>query len=224
MSLVRSCSVTQGTQLGALQWPRGGEEDPLQWPGRKVWEGGDKCTFIADSRCCIAETNRTLSSSYPPIKNKIQTSDSLLTSVVGPKAGLCHHPLPSFPLLVPSLVQPQHLPWASWILLDLKSQNQNLIFPLTLLTYGPICPMPLCVWPFYFSTGVNNWFLKDSLLRLKIPFSPKNEASFTSYAGQHTNTTLGIIGHPAPTFLSLLTPWFGSSRASPHLSLGMLQL
>ena len=122
--------------------------------------------------------------------------------MVGPKAGLCHHPLPSFLPLVSSLVQPQHLPWESWILLDLKSQNQNLIFPLTLLTCCPICPMPLCVWPLYFSTGVNNWFLKDSLLCLKIPFSLQNEASFTSCAGHHTNTTLGITGHPAPTFLS----------------------
>ena len=39
--------------------------------GEEVREGGDKCTFIADSHCCIAETNRTLSSSYPPIKHKI---------------------------------------------------------------------------------------------------------------------------------------------------------
>ena len=35
-------------------------------------EGGDICVLIADSCCCTAETNTTLKSSYPLIKNKIK--------------------------------------------------------------------------------------------------------------------------------------------------------
>lgn len=46
--------------------------------------------------------------------------------VAGPTAGLYHHLLPSFPLLVPSLIQ--YILWVSWVLLDLKSQNPNLTF------------------------------------------------------------------------------------------------
>ena len=33
-------------------------------------EGGDICILIADSHCCTAETNITLKSNYPLIKNK----------------------------------------------------------------------------------------------------------------------------------------------------------
>ena len=32
--------------------------------------GGGMCTRIADSHCCTADTNTTLFSNYPPIKNK----------------------------------------------------------------------------------------------------------------------------------------------------------
>ena len=38
--------------------------------GRKVQGGGDICIHMADSLCCIAETNTTLNSSYTPIQNK----------------------------------------------------------------------------------------------------------------------------------------------------------
>ena len=34
------------------------------------WEGGDICIVIADSLCCIAETDTTLYDNYTPIKNK----------------------------------------------------------------------------------------------------------------------------------------------------------
>lgn len=33
-----------------------------------VEEGGDVCTLMADSHGCMAETNTTLYSNYPPIK------------------------------------------------------------------------------------------------------------------------------------------------------------
>ena len=31
-----------------------------EWGGRKAQEGGDICIHIADSCCCMAETNTTL--------------------------------------------------------------------------------------------------------------------------------------------------------------------
>ena len=49
--------MTQGTQTGALRQAEGwdGERD-----GREVQEGGDICIPMADSCCCMAETNATL--------------------------------------------------------------------------------------------------------------------------------------------------------------------
>ena len=44
--------------------------------GRFKW-GGDIYIFMADSCCCTAETNTTLPSNYPPIKNKF-SKDILL--------------------------------------------------------------------------------------------------------------------------------------------------
>ena len=38
--------------------------------GREAQEGGDMCTFMADSHCCMAKTNTTLLSNFPPIKYK----------------------------------------------------------------------------------------------------------------------------------------------------------
>lgn len=38
--------------------------------GREAQEEGDICTRIAGSLCCSAETNRTLSNKYTPIKIK----------------------------------------------------------------------------------------------------------------------------------------------------------
>ena len=38
--------------------------------GREAQEGGNKCIPIADSCCCMAETNTTLWGNYPPIKSK----------------------------------------------------------------------------------------------------------------------------------------------------------
>ena len=38
--------------------------------GREAQGGGDICIHIADSLHCTAETNSTLKSNYPPIKNK----------------------------------------------------------------------------------------------------------------------------------------------------------
>ena len=37
---------------------------------REVQEGGDICISMADLCLYMAETNRTLQSNYPPIKNK----------------------------------------------------------------------------------------------------------------------------------------------------------
>jgi len=42
---------------------------------REVQEGGDICMHMADSRCRTAETNTTLESNYPPIKNKFKKKD-----------------------------------------------------------------------------------------------------------------------------------------------------
>ena len=38
--------------------------------GRETPQGGDQCTFLADSCCCTAETSTTLESKYTPIKNE----------------------------------------------------------------------------------------------------------------------------------------------------------
>ena len=43
--------------------------------GREVQEEGEICMHMADSRCCTAETNTTLESNYPPIKNKLKKKD-----------------------------------------------------------------------------------------------------------------------------------------------------
>ena len=45
--------------------------------GGRFKGGGDICIFMADSCCCTAETNTTLPSNYPPIKNKF-SKDILL--------------------------------------------------------------------------------------------------------------------------------------------------
>ena len=41
----------------------------------EVQEEGEICMHMADSRCCTAETNTTLESNYPPIKNKLKKKD-----------------------------------------------------------------------------------------------------------------------------------------------------
>ena len=38
--------------------------------GREVQEGGNMWIPMADSRCCMAETNTALYSNYPSVKNK----------------------------------------------------------------------------------------------------------------------------------------------------------
>ena len=43
--------------------------DELGRGRREAQEGGDICLLMADSHCCMAETNTTLSINYPPIKN-----------------------------------------------------------------------------------------------------------------------------------------------------------
>ena len=40
--------------------------------GREAQEGGDICTIMADLCYCMAETNITLKSNFPPIKNYIK--------------------------------------------------------------------------------------------------------------------------------------------------------
>ena len=49
--------------------------------GREEQEGGETCILMADSCCCTAETNTTLKSSYPLIKNKIKREYSESWSV-----------------------------------------------------------------------------------------------------------------------------------------------
>ena len=49
---LEKCSVTQGTQPGALWQSRG--------VGGVVQEGGDTCILLANSQCYVAETNITL--------------------------------------------------------------------------------------------------------------------------------------------------------------------
>ena len=41
--------------------------------GREAQEGGDVCRLMADSWWCVAETNTTLESNYPPIEKKKKT-------------------------------------------------------------------------------------------------------------------------------------------------------
>ena len=41
------------------------------WGQKEVQEGGDICIPIADSCWCMAKTNTTLLSNYPPIKNEL---------------------------------------------------------------------------------------------------------------------------------------------------------
>ena len=40
--------------------------------GRDDQEGGDMSILMADSHCCMAETNTAMKSNYPPIKNKFK--------------------------------------------------------------------------------------------------------------------------------------------------------
>ena len=51
------CSVTQGTQTGALQQAEGwgGEGD-----GREVWEGGDMGVPMADSCWCMTKPQNSV--------------------------------------------------------------------------------------------------------------------------------------------------------------------
>ena len=71
----------QGAQFGALWWPRG-----VGWGGREVQEGRDTCIHTDDSHCCIAETNTTLQSSYPPVykKTRLCLARDILKMWMGP--------------------------------------------------------------------------------------------------------------------------------------------
>ena len=63
--LVGNHCTAQGAQLSALGWPRG-----VGWggSGKESQQGRDMCIHRADSRCCTAETNTTLSSNDTPMK------------------------------------------------------------------------------------------------------------------------------------------------------------
>ena len=52
--------------------------------GREAEEGGGVCMHMADSCCCIAETNTTLQSNYSPIKNKKLNSFLKKKKKIGP--------------------------------------------------------------------------------------------------------------------------------------------
>ena len=57
---------------------------------KEAQEGGDRCIIMADLHCCMAETNATLVSNFPPIKKKrniflnIQECLSNLTCKIDP--------------------------------------------------------------------------------------------------------------------------------------------
>ena len=49
-----------------MWWPR-----EVGWgEGREVQERGDICIIMTDLCCCMAETNTTLESNFPPIKKE----------------------------------------------------------------------------------------------------------------------------------------------------------
>ena len=45
-------------------------EKRCAWGGAGMQEGGDICILVADLHCCLAKTNTTLQSNFPPIKKK----------------------------------------------------------------------------------------------------------------------------------------------------------
>ena len=47
--------------------PEGWDEAAVETEAQEM---GGTCIFIADSRCCMVETNITLQSNYPPTKKK----------------------------------------------------------------------------------------------------------------------------------------------------------
>ena len=59
---------TGSSTLYSVRTYRGG----MRWGMREVQEGGDICILMADSLCCMTETNTTFWSHYPPIKNKLK--------------------------------------------------------------------------------------------------------------------------------------------------------
>ena len=63
------CYITQGAQPGTLWQPRVRGWGECE---RKVQERGDMGILMADSHCCMAETNITSYSCYSPIKSKFK--------------------------------------------------------------------------------------------------------------------------------------------------------
>ena len=51
------CCIAQGVQTRTLDSLEGWAEG---WGGREVLEGGGICISMADSHCCMAETNTSL--------------------------------------------------------------------------------------------------------------------------------------------------------------------
>ena len=49
-----------------------------QGDAKEAQEGEDVCVYIANSLCCIAETNTILQSNYTPIKKSLQRLPPLL--------------------------------------------------------------------------------------------------------------------------------------------------
>ena len=43
--------------------------------GREVQKEGDLCILVAEPYCSMEETNTTLQSNYPPIKNKLKNTN-----------------------------------------------------------------------------------------------------------------------------------------------------
>lgn len=53
-------------------------DDLEGWDGGEAHQGGDMCIVAADLHCCMTEANATLSSNFPPIKQKVMFLNSRL--------------------------------------------------------------------------------------------------------------------------------------------------
>ena len=72
---VGSCCITQGTQSGALGWPRG-----VRWgAGREAPEGGDICILISDY-CCMQKPTQYCKAIILQLNIKIKKNRTTMSS------------------------------------------------------------------------------------------------------------------------------------------------
>ena len=105
-SLMGTCYIAQGTQLDALWRPRG-----VGWEGgREVQEG----RIQADSVCCTAEMNTSLSSNSTPIrKNDRQKERSASPVVSGRTLPVWHNPFWTLIFPLWAAVTQSRLKWSA---------------------------------------------------------------------------------------------------------------